>query len=117
MTTELWAIGLVLAGVLYGSFGSLLFKQGSEHISLDPIKLLKNWRLILGTFVYGTSAIIFVIALRGGELSVLYPMVATVYIWVSIWSMLFLKEKMNFIKWAGIFLIILGVTFVGIGGG
>jgi uncharacterized membrane protein len=101
--------------VFYGSFGSLLFKMGADRLVFKIKDLIRNWRLILGLFIYGTSTFPFIFALRGGELSVLYPMVATVYLWVSLWSIKFLKEKMSLTKWMGVALIIIGVIFVGLG--
>lgn len=116
MATELWAIATVLFATIIGSFGALYFKIGSETISIDIKKLIKNHKLILGFLFYGVSAIIFIIALTGGELSVLYPLCAASYIWVCLLSMKFLNEKMNKLKWLGIITIIIGITFIGLGG-
>jgi drug/metabolite transporter (DMT)-like permease len=46
---------------------------------------------------------------------VLYPLVASSYIWVSIWSVLFLKERMTALKIVGIVLIIAGISCIGFG--
>ena len=56
-----------------------------------------------------------IISFRGGDVSVLYPIVATSYIWVSFLSIYFLNEAMNFFKWLGIFTIILGIALIGYG--
>jgi uncharacterized membrane protein len=115
MRTELWAIGLVLLGTVIGSLGPILFKKGADKFSLNPFKMLKNYYFITGCFMYGLATIIFIPALRGGELSVLYPFVALVYVWVALLSIKLLKEKMNLFKWLGIVLILAGVTFIGLG--
>ena len=115
METQLWAIGLVLLASFLGSFGPILLKKASGKISFNPLKLIKNYYLILGFLSYGLGTILFIPALKGGELSVLYPLVATVYIWVSIWSVKILKEKMNKYKWLGVLLVIIGVAFIGLG--
>ena len=115
MTTQLWAIGLVVLGTLVGAFGPILLKKASAK-KLSSIKsLMANYYLFGGVALYGVSTILFIPALKGGELSVLYPFVALVYIWVSLLSVKFLGEKMNKYKWAGIALIILGVSFIGLG--
>jgi len=111
--TQLWAIATVLFGTIIGSFGALYFKMGSETISLDIKKIMKNYKLILGFLFYGISSIFFVIALNGG--SVLYPFTSVGYIWVCFLSMKFLDEKMNKLKWIGIITIIIGITLVGVG--
>ncbi len=122
MTTALWAIGLVVLGTLVGAFGPILFKKGSKTFTLDPrkilknpMKLLKNYYVIGGCALYAVSSFIFIPALRGGELSVLYPIVSLSYVWVALLSIKFLGERMNRTKIAGILLIILGVSLIGIG--
>ncbi len=114
MQTQLWAVGLVLLGSLLGSFGPILLKKASGK-SFKIKDIIKNYYLIGGFLLYGVGTVLFIPALKGGELSVLYPLVATTYIWVSLWSVKFLKEKMNKQKWIGVLLIIIGVVFIGLG--
>ena len=116
MKTELWSILLVFIGTIIGSFGALYLKIGSKDFSINIKKLIRNYKLILGFVFYGISSIFFIIALTGGELSVLYPLCAASYIWVCLLSMKFLNEKMNKLKWFGIITIIIGIIFIGIGG-
>ena len=115
MTTQLCAIAMVLFATIIGAFGALYFKLGSETISIDIKKLIKNYKLILGFLFYGISSIFFIIALTGGELSVLYPFCAASYIWICLLSMKFLNEKMNKLKWLGIITIVIGITLIGVG--
>ncbi len=115
METELWAIGLVLIACVIGAFGAIFLKKASDKISFNLKSIIYNKYLISGVSFYGLSTIFFIPALKGGELSVLYPFVAIVYIWVSLLSVKMLNEKMNKFKWIGILLIIIGVTFIGLG--
>ena len=115
MATQLWAIGMVLLATLIGSFGPILLKKASEK-KLSSIKSLStNYHLFGGVSLYAVGTLLFIPALKGGELSVLYPFVALAYVWVSLLSVRFLGEKMNKIKWLGIAMIIIGVTFIGLG--
>lgn len=114
METSLWSIILVLIATIIGSFGALFIKLGSKTFSFSPIQLLRNYKLILGFFLYGITYIIFIIALKGGDLSVLYPLVSVGYIWIIIISIRFLAERMNIWKWTGLLLIISGVSLIGI---
>jgi len=68
-----------------------------------------------GLALYAVGAGIMIIALRGGELSVLYPIIATSYIWVGILSHFFFGEDLNFFRWSGIFLIVIGIACIGFG--
>jgi len=115
MVTHLWAIGLVILAATLGSFGPIYLKKSSEDFSLNLKKLIKNRNLIIGLSFYAVGTVLFIPALRGGELSVLYPLVATTYIWVSLLSVKLLKERMNMFKWLGIFITIVGITFIGLG--
>lgn len=114
MQTQLWAIALVLFACFLGSFGPIMLKKA--HSKSFKIKdIIKNDYLIIGILFYGIGTALFIPALKGGELSVLYPLVASTYVWVSLWSIKFLKEKMNKKKWTGILLVIIGVVFIGLG--
>jgi len=115
MSTELWAIGLVISATLVGSFGPILLKKASSKKLSSISSLMKNYHLFGGVALYAVGTILFIPALKGGDLSILYPFVALTYIWVSLLSVKFLGEKMNKVKWSGIALIIIGVSFIGLG--
>ncbi len=112
---EPFTLLILLVAIILGSFGSLYFKIGAEKISTNLRDMVKNTALIKGALLYGTSAIFYIIALRDGELSVIYPIVATSYILICLLSVKFLHEKMNREKWLGIALIIIGVSLIGLG--
>ncbi len=116
MTTPLWAIGIVLAACVVAAFGGLFFKLGSAKLSFNLRSIIYNKMLILGAISYGISTVMFIPALKYGELSVLYPFAATSYIWVTLFSKWFLKEEINSWKWIGIAIILIGVSFIGLGG-
>ena len=115
MNTELWAIGLVALAAVLGSFGPLFLKKASDNLSFNLRSILRNKNLLIGILFYGISTIFFIIALKGGELSVLYPIVSITYVCVCFLSKKYLNENMNPMKWIGVSLIILGVTFIGLG--
>ena len=80
MTTELWAVGLVLIGISVGAFGPIFLKRAADKFSLHPKKIFKNTDLFKGLFCYAFGTIMFIPALKGGDLSVLYPLVAIGYV-------------------------------------
>lgn len=115
MKTSITSIMVVIIASFIGALGPIYLKKGSQKFSLNPIKLIKNKEIMIGFFLYAVATIIFIPALRWGEVSVLYPFVATTYIWVALLSVRFLNEKMSSYKWLGILSIILGVVMIGIG--
>src|SRR3989338_3606702 len=114
MPTPLWTIGLAIIATSIGSFGPIFLKKASGSLLLKLSSLLDK-NLILGVLFYALGTIIFIPALKYGELSVLYPLVALVYVWVSFLSVKMLKEKMTGLKWIGVLLIIIGVSLIGLG--
>lgn len=115
MTTTWFGIGIVAFATLISALGPIFMKKGATQFSLDPRKLIKNLNVILGCGFFGISAILFVIGLRYGELSVLYPLTSLSYIWACLLSIKFLNEKMNKHKWLGIACIVIGVMLIGLG--
>jgi uncharacterized membrane protein len=113
MATQLWAKGLVIIATIFGSFGPIFLKKGSREFKIKTA--YKNYNIIIGIIFYAFATVLFIPALKGGELSVLYPLVSLSYIWVSLLSIKMIGEKMNKFKWIGVLLIIIGVIFIGVG--
>ena len=108
------AIISVMLATLLTATGQFLFKLGTANLTLGW-SLLHNWYLIAGFAIYGISAVILVISLKYGELSVLYPVISLRFVWVNIISFEFLGEQLTTFKWVGVSFIILGVTCIGFG--
>ena len=106
---------IIFFATIVGSLGALCFKLTSNNARKNILCLLKEPTFHMGFFCYGLASLIYVFALRFGDLSSLYPVAGLSYIWVSLLSVKFLNEKMNGYKWVGIFLILLGVVFIGVG--
>ncbi len=71
--------------------------------------------LFAGYGLYGVFTVLFVYALRHGEVSVLYPIIALGYVWVAILSALVFHETMNPFKVVAIAIIVAGVAVLGWG--
>ena len=115
MSTKLWAALLVLFTTLLTSSAQILWKKGSATLTFDIVGILTNYYIIGGVLLYIVGGTLLILSFRGGEVSVLYPIIATSYIWVSFLSIYFLGETMNYLKWAGIISIITGIAFIGFG--
>jgi uncharacterized membrane protein len=108
-----WKIILLTAlAAFIGSIGQLEFKRGADNLQFDIKMLLTNYHLIIAVAVYAVSTILYVYALNKGQLSILYPIIATSYIWTLLFSKIFLKEQIGLTSWAGVFFILLGVTLI-----
>jgi multidrug transporter EmrE-like cation transporter len=110
-------IVFVLGVIIFNSVGALFLKKGSKKFFISFrlkffVELFRNRLLLLGIFFYSISTVCFILALRLGELSVVYPLTSVSYVSISMLSAYFLKERINWYKWLGIAFIILGVVLV-----
>ena len=112
MVTKFWAIFLVAFCTVLTTSAQLIYQKGIDQPDLLVMAL---W-LGGGLFIYGISSILLVVALKGGELSVLYPVIATSFIWVTLSAFFLFGEALSVWKWLGIFSIMLGVSLIGWGG-
>lgn len=115
MKTKLWAITIMIICTIFTSSAQIFYKLGADKLSLNIISIITNWAIILGLILYGLGAVLVIIALRGGEVTVLYPIITLSYIWVSFGSSYFFGEEMNPFKWVGIFLIMVGIILITFG--
>ena len=106
------AVLLALITSVLAAVGQLLFKWGASSVSSSLWDWLLNWPLVAGLVLYGAGFILLVTALRHGTLSVLYPILATSYVWVALLSVRFLGESFSMGQWLGVALIIGGVGLI-----
>ena len=114
-STPVSSIVLVLIASFIGSFGAVFLKLGSRHLK-KGIHGALNWELAAGVTLFMGSSVPFIIALKHGELSVLYPMVSLSYVWAMIWSRLLFKEPVTPGKIGALVLILCGIVCIGAGG-
>jgi drug/metabolite transporter (DMT)-like permease len=115
MNTPVSSIILVTLGSFIGSFGAVGFKAGAKRLEITLLGLLTNWQLGAGIAGYLLSSVFFVAGLRRGELSILFPMVSTGYIWSTLWSKVFFGENLTRGKLLGLGLILIGCVLLGLG--
>ena len=110
--------GILLAFLctFFSSSAQVMLKFASAGIALSAAGLLANGYLYGALVLYGIGSILLIYALKMGELSVVYPVLATSYIWVILLSSIFFGETVNVPSLLGIATIFLGVTFIGLGG-
>jgi multidrug transporter EmrE-like cation transporter len=106
---------LVFLASVVGSFGAVFLKMGALRLNKSVLSFV-NSRLVLGVGLYLGSSIVYALGLRGGQLSVLYPIVSLGYVFTLVWAKLFFGEPFTRFKIAGLGLILVGVFLVGLGG-
>jgi uncharacterized membrane protein len=116
LNTSSGGIILMILCTLFTSLGQVLWKFGLIEIDSNNLITLLNIPFMLGFVSYAAGAVLMLKAFRKGELSILYPIMATSYVWVSLASpLLFSADSMNLLKWLGIGTIVLSVSLLGLG--
>lgn len=109
---------LVFACTVLGAGAQVLMKIGASNmdhptLAAKLLSMIANPPLLAGYCLYGLSTVLLVLALRHGQLSILYPVIALTYVWVSILSVAIFHERMTPLKIAGVAIIVIGVAVLG----
>jgi drug/metabolite transporter (DMT)-like permease len=109
---------LVAACTVFNAAAQLLFKIGMNpgHFVPSLMGLATDVPLIGAFALYGVFTVAMVLALREGELSMLYPIIALSYVWVTLASYWLLHDTPNLYKNLGVVSIVVGVAVLGGGG-
>ena len=107
---------LIVLASFIGSCGMAFLKAGAYKLSRNLLHIVLNWRLSVGVLLYVISSAFFVMGMKRGELSILYPLVALGYIWALVWARIFFGEELTKSKLGGFALIIAGVIVLKAGG-
>ena len=71
-----------------------------------------NWQLALALILYIIGMVIYMFMLKNYELSVIYPLTSISYVFTMLLAMFFLGEAIPFVRWAGVFFVMLGVGLI-----
>jgi drug/metabolite transporter (DMT)-like permease len=104
----------VFSCTIVGAAAQLLIKTGMGQFH-GVRSLFTDVPLIAGYSLYGINTLMMVMALKNGEMSRLYPIIALTYVWTTLASYAWMGDTPNLMKNAGIGIIVLGVAVMGRG--
>lgn len=104
------------------SFGDLFFKKGALATGIHNVAIsnlfefasrvtMSPW-LWIGILFYLANFFLWIALLSRVDLSVAFPMSSMTYIIVPALAIIFLHEKVLFVRWAGIMVIIIGISLI-----
>lgn len=122
MTTVL----ILLAAVAFATTGQLLLKAGMNRVGVVDLgavdgllavaaKAITTWQVFAGLTMFALSAVFWLVTLSRVPLSTAYPVVSLSYVLILLFSVLALGERPTALVWVGAFLIMAGISFIGIG--
>ena len=114
MRTPSGSIVCFLAASLLGAVGQFLYKSGADVANGGIASYLFNIRLLGGVVCYIAVMVLFVVAFRlGGQLSVLYPIYATTFIWAAIIARSAYGTPIRPVHVGGMVLLVAGMLLMG----
>ncbi|WP_245628523.1 EamA family transporter [Fervidicola ferrireducens] len=97
---------LALLSSLLGALGQVFLKFGVKNSLIESIKAPPVWA---GAVFYGVAFLLWLEALRLNPLSKLYPYLALNFVFVPLFGLLFLRERITALNAVGYFLCIAGM--------
>lgn len=116
MSLTFWA--MLILGVGLSAFGGLFLKLGAIEISHANgllgavVQVISNWKIMVGVAMYFIPVAIWIYLLKYVDLSFLQPLFSLVYVATPILSTFVLNEKVGSLRWAGIFIVCIGVATI-----
>ena len=108
------SIALVFLCTVFGAAAQIFIKSGANTLTgASPVEMLLTPSVFFGYSLYGISTVLLIIALKNGELSILYPVISLTYVWVTMLSVAIFNESLNVFKVLGVLVIVLGVGVLG----
>jgi multidrug transporter EmrE-like cation transporter len=115
------AVFLVFVCTLLGAAAQVFFKLAANSLGTktlgqvlaNPLPVLLNPSLLAAYSLYGVNTALLTLALKKGQLSVLYPVISLTYVWVTLLSMMIFNEQMNVMKAVGLAIVVAGVAVLG----
>ena len=108
------AFFLAVFCTIFTAAGQILWKMGLLKTDSSWTSFF-NLPFIIGFVFYGVGSLLLVLAFKKGELSLIYPIIAIGYVWVSLLSPYFFGDTMNLWKWLGVVIIIISISLLGWG--
>jgi drug/metabolite transporter (DMT)-like permease len=107
--------GLALwLSIVLGSCAQIFLKKGVDEKGAGTqtgyARLLRSGWVWLWGFSFFFATALWLVALSKIELSYAFPLLSSGYVIVAVLSMVFLKERVSWMRWMAILVICLGVV-------
>lgn len=113
--------GMLIVALLLGAVGQVALKKaltnytdihGDIHGLGMLLQAMMTPGVVFGLACYVLSTVLYLFVMSRIDLSLLYPMVAMNYVFVTVLSRLYLKEEITWLRVVGLTVIIAGVVII-----
>jgi len=115
MRTQWWAVVLALVASVLAAAATFQVKRGAAGSTVSLARFRLSPRVLVAVALYLASSVLFLLSLRGAQISVILPVTALEYLWVILLAHYGLRERIGGAKALGIGCVILGLILVGLG--
>ena len=117
-------IAMILLSVTLAAVAQLTLKTGMNHVNdeLAPATFSLSGRSLrvlvgqpfvwAGLFLFGVSALVWLVVLSRASLSFAYPFAALTYVSILLFDHFVLNEQVPALRWAGVACIALGIFLI-----
>ena len=117
-------IAMILLSVALAAVAQLTLKTGMNHVNdeLAPATFSlsgRSFRVLVGQpfvwgglFLFGVSALVWLVVLSRASLSFAYPFAALTYVSILLFDHFVLNEQVPALRWAGVACIALGIFLI-----
>lgn len=109
---KLAALMLLVLVALLAAVGNLFFKRASLSGGKSFLRKIFSWYFVFGGGFFVLCPVISSFCARYIEFTVMYAMTALNFVFILLLSRLFLKEKLDRYKLAGVGLIVAGILLI-----
>ncbi|MGH2525999.1 MAG: EamA family transporter [Actinomycetota bacterium] len=117
-------IAMILLSVALAAVAQLTLKTGMNHVNDELVPATfslsgRSFRVLVGQpfvwgglFLFGVSALVWLVVLSRASLSFAYPFAALTYVSILLFDHLVLNEQVPALRWAGVACIALGIFLI-----
>lgn len=114
---------LILFAETWNTVGQIFFKKATNQLEVPTLKSIKSYAAFLtkvlqmpgiwlGLASLTIGVILWLMALAQGDLSLVYPIGSLQYILTLIAARIFLREKIDAMKFVGTLCVVLGIVLI-----
>ncbi len=114
---------ILLIGLIFESTGVILLKKGMNGIgtmhgytAAEVMRVVKagatSPQILLGVFFEALFFLCLLILMSKSEISFLWPLTALSFVFATFAAIWFLGEKVSWVRWVGVILIMIGAAFI-----
>ena len=114
---------ILLVGLVFESTGVVLLKKGMTEVgemkamnASEIVRVIKagatNSQILFGVFFEALFFASLLVLMSKSDISFLWPLTGLSFVFATLAAMVFLKEQVSMVRWAGVLFIMFGAALI-----